>query len=413
MPEGDSLPAGLHRRSAPLPIRAWRSESDGFSWFDLLPDGRLAPKEGGAENAEATAGAEGGFGEAFATPGLVDLQVNGFGGVDFNGGGGALDGGQLDRALADMARTGVGAFLPTLITSSAERMIDRLRDLDAAVSSSLLGPHMVAGYHIEGPFLSPEDGYSGAHDGSRMTAANIGLIDRLQEVSSRPIRLVTLAPEVEGAIELIRALAERGVHVSIGHSAAGAERISAAAEAGARFSTHLGNGLPQMLHKTENPIFRQLADDRLSAMFIADGIHVPVPALKAMLRAKGSSRSILTTDAVAAAGRGTKPGPYTLGDADIELREDGSVRIPGSEGLAGSSVTMERIMRNMIEWFGHSVPELLRLMRDNPLRVLSGGANGGDDPPTGAADCVIEWGGGNHGMFVRRAHIGPFTVEGT
>ncbi|MEX3010435.1 N-acetylglucosamine-6-phosphate deacetylase [Hoeflea sp. TYP-13] len=402
MGEFQSFPAGIRTRSEPVPIEVHRTAEGKFVSLNLLPNGSLVPRGDAAPEGEVAVGFDG----KFATQGLIDLQVNGFDGLDFNRG--EITGEQLDQALVSLAKTGVTALLPTIITGSPHRMVSTLRELDKAVSTSRLGPHMVVGYHIEGPFLSPKDGFSGAHNGSHMTAADLVLVDQLQAVSSRKIKLVTIAPEVDGAIEIIQALTERGTQVAIGHSAANADQISAAVEAGARLCTHLGNGLPQMLHKTDNPIFWQLADDRLTAMFIADGIHVPLPALQTMLRAKGPLRTILTTDAVAAAGHSMWPGPYTLGDAAIELAEDRSVRIPGSRYLAGSSVTMDQMVRNMAVWFDQTVPNLLQLMRENPLRFIS---DQHEAVPLGATDGVVEWETRSDEWFVSNTHIGPFTIE--
>lgn len=346
------------------------------------------------------------FSNEFATEGLVDLQVNGFAGVDFNLPNMTPE--TVDYALAEMALTGVAKFLPTLITNSESNLIRTLTILDAAISDSKLGPHMVLGYHIEGPFLSPLDGYSGAHNSSLMTNASMELIEKLIETTSLPIQLVTIAPEIPGVLELIPNLVDRGIKVSIGHSSANPEQIMAAVDAGLSLCTHLGNGLPQMLHKTENPIFWQLAQEKLTAMFIADGIHVPVPALKVMLRSKGLNRSILTTDAVSAAGRNMSPGQYTLGQIEIELAADKSVRQPGSVNLAGSSVTMEQMLKNILNWFDNSIPEFLHLARRNPMQVLNLGTL-----QNTAESCaeLIEWTSSVKGPQVLKAHIGPYTIH--
>ena len=407
--DGRRNSGALSCRDTPIRLDLYLADADALVECELAVDGSVKPlaKPSPDHDRGLARDAALNFPDRFATEGLIDLQVNGFGGVDFNRTGLTPD--ILDGALVEIARTGVTSFLPTIITGSPRHMAEVLRGLDSAVSASRLGPYMVAGYHIEGPFLSPLSGYRGAHDSAHMTAADSGLIDDLQAVASRKIRIVTLAPEVDGAIELTQTLVERGIHVSMGHSAARPEQILAAVEAGARLCTHLGNGLPQMLHKTENPIFWQLAQDRLTAMFIADGIHIPEYALQTMLRAKGAERSILTTDAVSAAGRNSKPGRYTLGAAEIERSEDGSVRIPGSQYLAGSSVTMDQMVRNMVRWFGQTIPQLMTLMRRNPLRFIS---DQNDAGPWGASSGVVEWKTMQEGATVSRTHIGPFTVQG-
>lgn len=286
------------------------------------------------------------------TPGLVDLQVNGFAGVDFNSG--TITAAELDRALEAMLATGVTTCLPTIITAHPHELEERFRALDAAVSGSRLGPLMCPGYHLEGPFLNPSAGYSGCHPPEAMTAATAELVAHLDQLLSRPILMVTLAPEVEGGVVLAGKLAQAGKVVAIGHSAVDFETAAAAAEAGATLSTHLGNGLPQQLHKLVNPLFAQLAEDRLMAGFIADGIHIHPQALKSLIRAKGAERSILVTDAVVAAG--AVPGRYSFAGMPVDLAADGSVRQPGGASLAGSALKLDDAVRNVVGW-GIATPE--------------------------------------------------------
>ena len=163
-----------------------------------------------------------------------------------------------------------------------------------------------------------------------------------------------------------------------------------------------------MLHKTENPIFWQLAQDELTAMLIPDGIHIPIPALKSMLRAKGLQKSIVTTDAVAAAGRNTPPGLYSLGELEIQLADDRSVRVPNSVNLAGSSVTMDQILRNLMLWFDYSIPDILILAQLNPAKVLD---LLDETNQTENHARIIEWIPSSDGPRVAKAHIGPYTIQ--
>ena len=282
--------------------------------------------------------------------GLFDLQVNGYAGVDFNDAG--LTAGALDVALGAMLRAGVTQCLPTLITASEGALAARFAALDAAVAGSRLGGVMVPGYHLEGPFLNPGAGFRGCHPAEAMVAPDIGLVARLAAPLRRPIRLLTLAAELVGAEALIGWAVARGMMVSLGHSDAGVGVVARAVAAGARMSTHLGNGLPAVLPKLDNPLMAQLGEDRLTAGFIADGVHVPVPALRAMVRAKGPGRAVLVTDAVAPAGvaAGAVPGCYGFAGMTIEAAEDGTVRAPGSGRLAGSALTLDRAVRNVVAW---------------------------------------------------------------
>lgn len=299
--------------------------------------------------------------------GLVDLQVNGFAGVDFNAA--TLTADALDHALAAMRDTGVSTCLPTLITATAQDLAERLAALDEAIRSSRLGPAMCPGYHLEGPFLNPAPGTRGCHDPAAMTAPDAGLLEGLARDLARPILLVTLAPELPGSTDFIRAMRAKGRLVAIGHAAPSPEEVAAAAEAGATLSTHLGNASPAEVHKFRNPIMAQLAEDRLSACFIADGIHVPPFALKAMIRAKGVSRSILVTDAVAAAA--APPGLYRLAGMAVERKADGSVTLPGTDRLAGSALTLDAACRNVVAWELASPEEALAMARDNPARIVA------------------------------------------
>ncbi len=299
--------------------------------------------------------------------GLFDLQVNGFAGIDFNAE--TIDADGLDHALEAMLATGVTACLPTLITAPAEALAARFAALDRAVARSRLAGAMVPGYHLEGPFLNPAQGYAGCHPADAMTAPDEALVERLARSLRRPILLVTVAPELPGGERFVRAMAASGRIVAIGHSAADAATVARAAEAGARLSTHLGNGLPQLLHKVDNPLFAQLAEDRLSASFIADGIHLPPPAVRVMLRAKGFERAVLVTDAVAAAA--AAPGLYAFAGMQVEHAADGSVRVPGGRTLAGSALTLDAAVRNLTRW-GFATPEqALRLASDNPRRLMA------------------------------------------
>lgn len=300
-----------------------------------------------------------------AIEGLFDLQINGFAGVDFNDE--AITAEAMDHALAAMRACGVSYCLPTLITAPEPTLASRLAALDAAVATCRLA-HMVPGYHLEGPFLNSAPGYAGCHPAAAMVAPDIALLDRLLAIPRRPILLATLAPELPEALALIRHAVACGVTVALGHTAADAPTIEAAAEAGATLSTHLGNALPQPQPKFDNPLMAQLAEDRLRATFIADGIHVPPFALKAMLRAKGEANVILVTDATAAAA--APPGRYRLAGMTIERDADGRVHEPGSDRLAGSSLSLDQAVRNLVDWNIASLEAAVRYARDNPRIAL-------------------------------------------
>jgi N-acetylglucosamine-6-phosphate deacetylase len=195
------------------------------------------------------------------------------------------------------------------------------------------------------------------------------LLQRLTAPLARPVLLLTLAPEQPGGLALIGWATARGMLVAIGHSAADHATVDAAAQAGATMSTHLGNALPHTMPKFRNPLIAQLAEDRLAASFIADGIHIPPAALKVLLRAKGLSRAILVTDATAAAA--TPPGLYRFAGMSIEHAPDGSVRVPGSEVLAGSALCLDQAVRNLVAWGLATPADAIRMASANPAALLA------------------------------------------
>lgn len=301
------------------------------------------------------------------TPGLVDLQVNGFAGVDFNSPGLTSD--SLQLSLEAMLAKGVTACLPTIITGSETHLHTCFSALEKARNSSRLAKTMVAGYHLEGPFLSKLPGYSGCHPVEAMCAADPEMFLRLQQAAGGNIRLVTLAPEVEGAIAFIEKLVQDRIIVSLGHTAADNETIQQAVDAGARLSTHLGNGTCPELHKNNNPIIAQLSEDRLSASFIADGYHLSPDVLKAYLRAKCTERVILVTDATA--GAAAPQGRYKLGNSELQRETEPVILDPQTSRPVGSAVTLDQCVRNVINWYEMPLKEAVSWAAENPLQLLN------------------------------------------
>lgn len=314
-------------------------------------------------------------------PGFVDLQVNGFAGVDFNSPG--LSSEQIRRALAAMRATGVTRCLPTLITSSFASFAACARALLAA------GEAAIAGLHMEGPYLSPLDGARGAHPRAHVIPASLDDFLRRQDAAGGRIVLVTLAPEAPGALALVEQLAARNIRVAIGHTMASREQIRDAIRAGATLSTHLGNGCPTLLPRHDNVIWEQLAADELSASLIADGHHLPPAVVKSLVRAKGLGRAILVTDAIAAAA--ARPGRYRLGELEVELDAHGRVAEPGADHLAGSSLTMDAAVANTARFCGLALDAVLPLATANPARLL------GIEP---AGRVAADWDAGAHRLGI-------------
>jgi N-acetylglucosamine-6-phosphate deacetylase len=300
----------------------------------------------------------------FLAPGWIDLQVNGFAGVDYNSPASSHE--QIALSIRAQFACGVTRFFPTVITGSPENMTASLRNLANAKDSLAEGPAIEA-FHLEGPYISPEDGPRGAHPAQWVRAPDLNEFQRFQEVANGNIRLVTLSPEWPQTPGFIEKIVEKGVVASIGHTKASASQLADAVSAGATMCTHLGNGADAMLPKHPNYLWEQLADDRLAASFIVDGFHLPPSFLQVALRAKGLERSLLVTDAVAPANR--PPGRYRLGEVEVELHGDGSVRLNGASRLAGSALTMDRAISNVMRTAGLSLRDAVTLATRNPARV--------------------------------------------
>jgi N-acetylglucosamine-6-phosphate deacetylase len=282
---------------------------------------------------------------------FFDLQVNGYAGVDFQ----RIDltAAQISHATKALVRDGTTRILATLITDRAEHLARKLERLEEL--SSREAKNVIVGYHLEGPFLNPAEGFRGAHNPNAMMAPDVDLVELLLNASGGKLRLLTLAPELPGSIEVIRFAVSRGVRVAIGHSDASHADIDAAIEAGATLCTHLGNGVPNMLPRHNNVIQRLLARDELFAVFIPDGIHVPADTLKNICRAKPANKVLFTTDCMAAAG--APPGRYTLGEHTLFVAGDGVVRSAATDSFAGSSLVMSAAARNVQRFLGMSAQE--------------------------------------------------------
>jgi N-acetylglucosamine-6-phosphate deacetylase len=268
-----------------------------------------------------------------------------------------------------MLASGVTTCLPTIITASEIHLKRCLADLETARNSSALAKTMIAGYHLEGPFLSTLPGFSGCHPVQEMGALNPKLFLGLQDAAGGNIRLLTLAPEVDGALAFIEKLVSDGIIVALGHPAAGIDKIREAVEAGATLSPHLGNGTSSELRKNDNPIMAQLGEDQLSASFIADGYHLSPEILKVYLRAKCSERVVLITDATA--GASAVPGSYRLGSLELLLGSDPVIYDQQTSRPVGSAVTLDQCVRNVMRWYDISLEEAISWAAVNPIKILS------------------------------------------
>lgn len=300
-------------------------------------------------------------------PGLIDLQVNGYAGYDVNADDVDVD--TLTELTQRLWAEGVTTYLPTVITASEEKILHVLAVIAAARRSDPLIAHSIAGIHVEGPAIAADDGPRGAHDRAHLRDADVAELDRWLEASDGLVRIVTLAPERAGAVEYIAAATARGVRISLGHCAPSPEQVHRAVAAGASLSTHLGNGTHAQLPRHPNHLWSQLAEDRLVAMLIADGHHLPADTLTAMIRAKGPARCVLTSDSAALAGM--PPGRYTTPvGGQVEVSAGGRLSLPGTSLLAGSG----RSLHDCLEWARSHLPftseELLAMATSTPADVL-------------------------------------------
>jgi N-acetylglucosamine-6-phosphate deacetylase len=314
---------------------------------------------------EVRPGEDAGNDDLWIAPGFVDIQVNGFAGIDFNDPDATTE--QISQALELILSTGVTRCLPTVITGGPDEMLACLTNLRRAQLQLPRGK-AIAGFHVEGPYIGAEDGPRGAHPLAWVRPPSLDEYHLWQKVTDRNVRLITLSPHWPDALAWISAVAKDGVTVSIGHTGATAEQISAAVGAGATLSTHLGNGAHAIMRRHPNYLWDQLAEDRLSASFIVDGIHIGKAFLRTALRAKTVQRSVLVTDASAPAG--APPGRYRLGEAWADHTPDGRVVLAGTDKLAGSALKMNQGVANMVHLGGLSLRDAVQTATINPARIV-------------------------------------------
>jgi len=335
-----------------------RDPRTGLAIEVLVRDGRVMSVAAGPDDETA-----------WLSAGLVDLQVNGYCGFDLNAE--KITEQIVFDLTKALAKTGVTTFLPTLITQSEDRLITAMRIIAATRKQDAFVEHMIAGIHVEGPSISPEDGPRGAHPREHVRPPSLQEFANWQAASGDLVRLVTLSPHFKESAQYIAGLCSQGVIVSIGHTGCNIEELEAAVAAGAKLSTHLGNGIASPLPRHPNLIWSQLADDRLTAMLIADGQHLPPEALKVMLRAKGVDRTILVSDLVALGG--LPPGRYKAPvGGDVELSSTGRLSVAGTPFLAGAVLPLKDGVANMVKHCDLPLADALRLATANPGRLIGG-----------------------------------------
>ena len=304
--------------------------------------------------------------DCWISPGFIDIQVNGWRGKNFN------RESVMPEDVLEVVRMlweyGVTTFLPTVTTESRESLSKSMAALRQAAEESAEVDHACPLIHLEGPYISPQDGPRGAHTLEHVRPPTIEEFGFLQECAGGRIGLVTLAPEQEGAIPFMEELAGKGIVMAIGHSDASPEDIAAAVNAGAKLSTHLGNGSHAKIDRHRNYMWEQLARDELSASLITDGHHLPPAVVKCMVRCKGVERSLLITDAVGLAG--LPAGLYSDWDKPVEVTQDGAARLHGTPYLAGAIEPLTRNVQRAVQFAGISLADAINMVTINHARLM-------------------------------------------
>jgi len=303
--------------------------------------------------------------EIYIAPGLIDIQINGYMGVDF--GNPDLDINDLHKVVKSLWKEGVTTFLPTLTSADHEKLIKCFTTLSRAFDDQDISPS-IPGFHLEGPYISPVKGFRGAHLEKYIRPPDWEEFLQYQKAASNKILLVTVAPEIDGAIPFIRKCTESGIIISLGHHNGTAEIIRQATDAGARMSTHLGNGCANMINRHNNPLWPQLADSRLTPSIIVDGYHLTPEEVQVFYKVKGPDNIILVSDAVDLAG--LEPGEYIKDGRKVVLTPN-VVRFPAENVLAGAALPISVCVGNIMRFTQCNLGQAIDMASANPARMFN------------------------------------------
>lgn len=303
----------------------------------------------------------------YIAPGLVDLQINGFMGYDFNTL--PFDDELPAQVVQLLWQEGVTTFFPTIVTNSDEHIEQGMRTIARSCQNNTQVRACIKGIHLEGPFISPEDGPRGAHAAQYVKAPDWELFQRWQDAAQGLIKIITISPEWENSVSFIEKCSKTGVKVAIGHTAAVNTQINAAVKAGATMSTHLGNGAHVMLPRHPNYIWDQLACDELHAGIICDGYHLPPEVVKVFLKVK-EKRAIMVSDAAYLSG--LAPGRYhTHIGGEVILTTEGRLHLADNPKLLAASVQLQRHgITNLLKWGLMSLADAWKLASENPALFM-------------------------------------------
>jgi len=328
--------------------------------------GRPVAVEWDGERITEIAELEASAGLPYVSPGFLDMQVNGYKGSDYSLEDFSPE--HLANIIGSMSKSGTTQHVPTIVSCPQERITRNLGIIAGQMERSREIESAIAGIHVEGPFISSEDGPRGAHDPEYVRDPSFEDFQKWQEAAGGRISIVTVGPERKGSLDFIGKIKDAGVSVAIGHTGAAPEQIAEAVEAGATLSTHLGNGSYTHIPRLKNYIWEQLAADELTAGIISDGFHLPASVVKVFTRAKGLDHLVLVSD-VALLG-GFSPGVYKWGNLDVEVFDDGHLGLPGTSILAGAAHLLDWDLAHYMRFTGLELAQAIPLCTINPARVL-------------------------------------------
>ncbi|MEQ9582320.1 MAG: amidohydrolase family protein [Arenibacter sp.] len=301
----------------------------------------------------------------YVAPGLIDVQINGYMGVDFSGPDLTVEG--VRKATKALWKAGVTTFFPTIITSDFNRMKTNFAILAEAQKDPEIGKS-IPGFHLEGPYISPLPGFRGAHLEKYIKDPDWEEFQELQSAANNGIKLITVAPELDGAIPFIRNCVANGIIVALGHHNGSAEDIERAIDAGAKMATHLGNGCANEINRHHNPIWPQLADDRITPSLIADGFHLTKEEVRSFYKVKGPNKTILVSDALDLAG--LPPGEYTRGERTLLLTPN-VVKLPKENVLAGAASPISACVGVIMDFTQCTLNDAIQMASTNPAKMFS------------------------------------------
>ncbi len=294
------------------------------------------------------------------SPGFIDVQINGYAGKSFTEEGLTIE--DVRKVTQGLWKEGVTTYLPTIITSAKATIIENLQTLNKSLEDESIS-NSVPGFFLEGPYISPLDGFRGAHNAKYIRSPDWDEFEMFIQASGNNILKITLAPELDGAMDFIVKCKQNNIMVAIGHHNGNAEQIHLAAQKGASIATHLGNGCANTIHRHNNPLWAQMADDRLTPTIIADGFHLNPDELMVFYKVKGPDNLLLISDVTKLAGM--PPGEYMWDGKKVLLTPEGKLRLPDLDVLAGASLSIRLGIGNMMKFTGCSLKEAIQMASTN------------------------------------------------